>query len=127
MSFAEGPCLIDSAAKFPLTDRKLKFKNPLPKAQTEAAQQYADELEDRSKSWSQLESDRHLTKEQAALEMWADMWLHTAHISGVQVRTGTGGTSCRQTIEGDEGHVHAWGFRYGDRKRFWDTVRKTEQ
>eukprot|EP00661_Eupelagonemidae_sp_cell13_P017112 gene17112-biopygen12850 len=118
---------IDSAAKFPLTDRKLKFKNPLPKAQTEAAQQYADELEDRSKSWSQLESDRHMTKEHAALEMWADMWLHTAHISGVQVRTGTGGTSGRQTTEGDEGHVHAWGFRYGDRKRFWDTVRKNEQ
>eukprot|EP00661_Eupelagonemidae_sp_cell13_P009791 gene9791-biopygen22755 len=83
---------VESMAKFPLTDRKLKFKHPLPKAQTEAATQYAEELEERAKLWPQLEAEGQLPKEQAALEMWADMWMHTAHMAGLQVRAGTGGS-----------------------------------
>eukprot|EP00661_Eupelagonemidae_sp_cell13_P010846 gene10846-biopygen10861 len=101
---------------------------PLPlENTTEAATQYAEELEERAKLWPQLEADGHLPKEQAALEMWADMWMHTAHMAGLQVRAGAGGSSRRQIAEGDEGHVQAWGFRYGDRRRFWETVRRNEQ
>eukprot|EP00661_Eupelagonemidae_sp_cell13_P009610 gene9610-biopygen1692 len=101
---------IDSSATFSPFERKLKFKRPLPKPQTEAAQQYAEELDKRAHEWPKLETHQYLPKEYAALEMWADMWLHTAHMSGVQARKGGVLGKQRTRTEDDEGYIHEWGF-----------------
>eukprot|EP00661_Eupelagonemidae_sp_cell13_P009089 gene9089-biopygen7669 len=86
------------------------------------------QLDVRANTWNDLTGTQGLPKEHAALEMWADMWLHTVHFSGLQVRAGQAGTKGNaHRSEGDQDHVHTWGFKYGDRKRFWETVQRAEK